>query len=49
MGKLDALRSAQLTMIARYDPKSRKLRGAGSTVSVDPDKLSGAQLVSRGQ
>ncbi len=45
MDKLAALRAAQLTMIGRYDPKSRQLRGAGPTVAVDPDKLANSRLV----
>ena len=39
MGKLAALRKAQLTMIRNYDSKSKKLRAGGLVAEVDPDKL----------
>ena len=39
MGKLEALRRAQLTMIRNYDSKTKKLRAGGLATKVDPDKL----------
>jgi CHAT domain-containing protein len=47
LGKMEALRQAQLTMLREYDPRTGKLRGPGATASVDPDKLAGAQEASR--
>ena len=39
MGKLEALRSAQLTMLRNYDPQSDQFRGLGATSEkIDPDK-----------
>jgi CHAT domain-containing protein len=45
MGKLEALRAAQLAVIRRYDAKLGRLRGSGPTVKVDPKKLAAARLV----
>ena len=39
LGKLEALRQAQLTMLREYDPTTGKLRGPGTITPVDPDKL----------
>jgi CHAT domain-containing protein len=43
LGKLEALRQAQLTMLREYDPKAGKLRGAGALSPVDPAKLAAAE------
>jgi CHAT domain-containing protein/tetratricopeptide (TPR) repeat protein len=47
LGKLEALRQAQLTMLREYDPKSGKLRGAGALSPVDPAKLAAAEKAGR--
>ena len=39
LGKLEALRQAQLTMIREYDPAIGQLRGPGAIQPVDPAKL----------
>jgi CHAT domain-containing protein/Tfp pilus assembly protein PilF len=39
LGKLEALRQAQLAMMRRYDPKVGKLRGPGEVQPVDPEAL----------
>ena len=41
--RIEALRQAQLAMLNHYDPKSKSLRGAGGTVAVDSEKLTGSQ------
>jgi CHAT domain-containing protein/tetratricopeptide (TPR) repeat protein len=43
LGKLEALRQAQLTMLRQYDPKGGQLRGAGTVRPVDPQKLRDAK------
>jgi CHAT domain-containing protein/Tfp pilus assembly protein PilF len=43
LGKLEALRQAQLTMLREYDPKAGKLRGVGALSPVDPAKLAAAE------
>ena len=43
LGKLDALRQAQLAMVARFDPKSGALRGAGAVTRVVPRTLPEAE------
>ena len=42
MGKLEALRQAQLAMIRSYDPETGQLRGPGAIQPVDPDRLAAA-------
>jgi len=42
LGKLEALRQAQLTMLRQYDVKAGQLRGAGAVKPVDPKKLAAA-------
>ena len=43
LGKLEALRQAQLTMLRAYDPKTGALRGPGAIKPVDPAKLAEAR------
>ena len=49
LGKLEALRQAQLTMLRQYDPKTGRLRGrgAGPLSPVDPAKLAAAEKANR--
>jgi CHAT domain-containing protein/Tfp pilus assembly protein PilF len=47
LGKLEALRQAQLTMLREYDPTTGGLRGPGAITPVDPAKLAGAQKTAR--
>jgi CHAT domain-containing protein len=42
LGKLEALRQAQLTMLRQYDAKAGRLRGAGAVKPVDAKKLAAA-------
>jgi CHAT domain-containing protein/tetratricopeptide (TPR) repeat protein len=49
MGKLEALRQAQLTMIARYEPKSGQLRAGGEIRPGDPEALRKAMAQLRTQ
>ena len=48
LGKLDALRQAQLSMLRQYDPQEGQLRGPGAVRPVDPAKLAAAREA-RGQ
>jgi CHAT domain-containing protein/Tfp pilus assembly protein PilF len=43
LGKLQALRQAQLAMLRRYDVQQGQLRGAGPERPVDPKKIAEAQ------
>ena len=43
LGKLEALRQAQLTMLREYDPTTGKLRGPGAVTPVDPAELAQAR------
>jgi CHAT domain-containing protein len=47
MGKLEALRQAQLAMIAHYSPREGRLRGAGPVVHVTPKDLVDARRQSK--
>jgi CHAT domain-containing protein len=47
LGKLEALRQAQLAMLHRYDVRQGQLRGSGGERPVDPQKLAQAQPAQR--
>jgi CHAT domain-containing protein len=49
MGRLEALRQAQLTMIARYEPTSGQLRAGGAIRPGDPKALKEAMEQLRAQ
>ena len=49
LGKLQALRQAQLKMLREYDAQAGQMRGSGMFTKVDRDKLAHAKEVKSGQ
>jgi CHAT domain-containing protein len=43
LGKLESLRQAQLTMMRKYDPATKRLRGPGPVKPIDRQKLAAAR------